>query len=95
MTSSVYHTLVSPLFSEKAVAGNELGKYVFKIAHDANKQAVKRAVHKIFGVEVKKISIIALPQKKRKFKGIQGVKSGFKKAVITLGSNIVIDLSSI
>ena len=93
--TSVYKTLISPLFSEKAVAGNELNKYVFKIAPDANKAAVKRAIHKIFGVEAKKVSIISLPRKKRIFKGIKGVKVGIKKAIVTLDSNVVIDLSSI
>jgi large subunit ribosomal protein L23 len=95
MKNSIYDVLVSPLFSEKAVAGNEIGKYFFKITPGANKGAVKAAVRKIFGVEPKKISIISIPARRRKFKGIQGVKSGFKKAIVTLGPDVVIDLHNV
>ena len=88
----LYDVLLSPVFSEKATSGAELRKYVFKILDSANKHQVSMAVEKIFNVKVSKVNIINLPAKKKIFKQRKGVRSGFKKAVVTLEPGHSLDL---
>jgi len=88
----LYDVLLTPVFSEKATAGAELRKYVFKIVENANKGQVSMAVEKIFNVKVSKVNIINIPAKKKVFKQMKGVRSGFKKAVVTLEPGHSLDL---
>lgn len=75
--------IVSPHISEKSsMLGG--GRYVFKVADGANKNLLKGAVEDRYGVEVKSVNIVAQRDKKRSRGRIVGIKSGFKKAVVTL-----------
>src|SRR3989344_430630 len=81
--------LTSPHISEKATMLGE-GRYVFKVADGANKSALKKAVRDRYGVEVRSVNIVAERDKTRRRGQIAGVKSGFKKAVVTLKAGQVI-----
>ena len=81
--------LTSPHISEKATMLGE-GRYVFKVADGANKNALKKAVRDRYGVEVRSVNIVAERDKTRRRGQIAGVKSGFKKAVVTLKAGQVI-----
>ncbi|MDJ1407421.1 MAG: 50S ribosomal protein L23 [Candidatus Midichloria sp.] len=87
----LYDVLISPIFSEKATIGAESRKYIFKILEQSNKAKISMAVEKMFNVKVEKVNIIKVPAKKRVFKQIKGVKSGFKKAVVTLQTGYSLD----
>jgi large subunit ribosomal protein L23 len=87
-----FDVLVSPVFSEKATYANGMSKYTFKVNEQATKGDVKEAVEKIFEVEVKAVNILNTKGKKKVFKGRRGVRSGFKKAIITLKPGKTIDL---
>ncbi|MDJ1257480.1 MAG: 50S ribosomal protein L23 [Candidatus Midichloria sp.] len=88
----LYDVLISPIFSEKATLSAESRKYIFKVLEQANKAKISMAIEKIFNVKVEKVNIIKVPAKKRVFKQIKGVKSGFKKAVVTLQTGYSLDL---
>jgi large subunit ribosomal protein L23 len=88
----LYDILLTPVFSEKATTGAELRKYVFKILESANKKQVSLAVEKIFNVKVSKVNIVNIPAKKKVFKQRKGVRSGFKKAIVTLKTGHSLDL---
>ncbi len=75
--------LVAPHISEKATMLGD-GRYVFKVADGANKNALKKAVQDRYGVEVLFVNTIAERGKTRRRGQIVGVKSGFKKAIVTL-----------
>ena len=48
----IYQVLLGPVFSEKAqVLGDTAGVQVFKVALNANKLEIKKAVEQLFGVE--------------------------------------------
>lgn len=79
-----YRILKEPHISEKATSLNEQDKYAFKVYPKANKSEVKKAIEFLYGVRVKKVNIINIPQKKKAFRGIEGSKSGYKKAIVTL-----------
>ncbi|QQG42647.1 MAG: 50S ribosomal protein L23 [Candidatus Giovannonibacteria bacterium] len=75
--------LIAPHISEKAtMLGDD--RYVFKVADNADKNSLKRAIESRYGVGVEFINIIAPRDKNRRRGQILGVKSGFKKAVVVL-----------
>lgn len=82
----IYDVLRRPVITEKAtVLGEELGKYVFEVAPDANKIQIREAVEFIYEVEVNKINTMVMPAKR----GLRGRKwymrsRQWKKAVVTL-----------
>jgi large subunit ribosomal protein L23 len=79
-----FKLLKEPHISEKATNLSEKGKYVFKVFPQANKSEIKRAVENIYGVAVKRVSIIRIKTKKRILRGHEGKKSGYKKAIVSL-----------
>lgn len=76
--------LDEPKISEKGTLLEGQGKYLFKIFPQANKPQIKKAIEDIYKVKVQKVNIIKAPSKKRKIRGIEGTRQGFKKAVVTL-----------
>lgn len=80
----VYRTLVRPHVTEKAHMQLTQNKYVLRVATEATKGSVKRAVEVEYGVHVLAVNIVNIPAQERVFRGIRGKKSGFKKAIVTL-----------
>ncbi len=76
--------LVSPITTEKAVSGQSLNKYIFKVASSANKIDIIKAVSKTYNVKAVSANIINIPKKARQVGKTRGFKSGFKKAIVTL-----------
>ena len=79
-----YKLLKQPHISEKATVLSERGKYIFKVYPDTNKTEIKKAIADLYGVAVKKINIINIKTKKRRLRGKEGRKPGYKKAIVTL-----------
>lgn len=64
----IYQVLLGPVFSEKAqVLGDTAGVQVFKVALNANKLEIKKAVEQLFGVEVVKINTTITKGKTKRF----------------------------
>jgi len=82
--------LVAPWVTEASTMAVEENKYIFKIFKNANKKQVKEAVESLYGVKVLKVATINQVGKKRIRGTIQGRKSGYKKAIVTIekGQNI-------
>ena len=87
--------LVRPLITEKASEQNESGKYGFVVDRKANKVEIKKAVEKMYGVNVENVNTMNyLGKTKRRYTKAQvlsGRKPSYKKAVITLAEGEVID----
>ena len=82
---SVYDLVHSAVITEKATLLSEsAGKYTFKVLKTATKTSVKKAIEKIFDVKVAKVNMINTKGKTRIFRGIEGRRPGFKKAIVTL-----------
>lgn len=80
----VYKILKEPHISEKATVLTDQNKYVFKIMPRANKVETKKAVENLYGVRVKNVNIINVHRKRRVLRGVEGFKTGYKKAIVTL-----------
>lgn len=73
-----------PLVTEKGTAQNALGKYLFEVDGDANKQQIKEAVQKAFSVTVIKVNVMNMPSVQRHKGRHVFYTSPWKKAIVTL-----------
>jgi len=80
-----FEVIRAPLLTEKATDLREKhNKVCFEVDPRANKQMVSAAVEKIFNVKVTDVKIVnAKPKPKRLGKSV-GMKSGYKKAIVSL-----------
>ncbi|MFT6333112.1 MAG: large subunit ribosomal protein L23, partial [Lentimonas sp.] len=62
----------------------EQGKYCFKIDNDCNKYELKALLKEIFSVDAVKINISNVEGKPKRFKGVIGSRSSYKKAIVTV-----------
>jgi large subunit ribosomal protein L23 len=81
----LYEVLKRPVTTEKTTLLSSLVRqYTFEVDPRANKHLVKQAVEKIFDVEVVKVNMLKVPSRPRRWGRIQGRRSGWKKAIVTL-----------
>lgn len=94
VTAQMYDTLVRPVITEKSMVSSEAGKVVFMVSLAATKDEIKAAVESIFNVKVEKVNTIRQFGKKKIFRGHEGVRSDYKKAVVTLAEGQNIDVTT-
>lgn len=70
--------------TEKAVALNQINKYVFMVKLGANKNEIKKAIHDTYKVDVLTVNTIRIAGKNKRYRNTRNQKSDFKKAVVTL-----------
>lgn len=83
------NVLIKPIITEKSTKSSEkAGKYAFRVAKDANKLEIKKAVEAAYSVQVETVNTQVNPGKtkiRHTKKGIaSGMKPSFKKAHVTL-----------
>jgi large subunit ribosomal protein L23 len=64
--------------------GLQVGKYTFKVAKDATKPEIKKAIEKLFGVEVAKVTTMNVNGKMKRLGRYEGMTASWKKAIVTL-----------
>ena len=83
-----YEIIRKPLLTEKSYVGIQNKVYTFVVDKRATKTEIKKAVEKIFNVEVEKVntSIVKGHEKVQNTKAGRtvGKKSDYKKAIVTL-----------
>ena len=94
VTAKMYDTLVRPVITEKSMLASEVGKIVFRVPLDASKEAIKAAVEAIFSVKVVKVNTIRQFGKVKRFRGYEGRRSDYKKALVTLAEGQNIDVTT-
>jgi large subunit ribosomal protein L23 len=85
------NVLLGPHVSEKAARiGDKHRQVVFRVRSDADKDAVRRAVEKMFEVKVEDVQIVNVRGKYKRFGAKLGRRSDWKKAYVRLapGSDI-------
>ena len=83
-----------PIITEKATVLSEQNKTVFKVHEGANKKTIKKNIEKLFKVNVVKVNIINQKSKLKFKQGRKSIRSGYKKAIITLKKGQSIDLTT-
>ena len=77
--------VLKPLLTEKMeFLKDDSSKYAFVIREDANKIEIREAIESIYNVTVTKVAVMNLHGKKRRIGWIQGRRSSWKKAIVTL-----------
>lgn len=86
------NVLVRPHITEKAAILAEKGTYVFEVAQNTNKIEIAKAVEALYNVKPVRVNIVNLPNTRVFVRNKKGVKSGVRKALVTLKSGDKIEI---
>jgi len=90
---SIHSILLAPLLTEKgAMLKEKENKVIFRVARDANKIEIKKAVEEIFKVKVDCVATINCRGKKKRLGKNEGRRPDWKKAIVTLEKGEKLDL---
>src|SRR5579883_1508609 len=92
--ADLYDVIRAPVITEKATMASENSQVVFKVAMTATKPEIKEAVERLFKVNVVAVNTLVRKGKTKRFKGVRGQQSDFKKAIVTLKEGQTIDFTT-
>jgi len=85
--------VLRPLLTEKSTTLKDAHNHVaFRVAPDANKVEIRRAVEQIFRVKVRDVRTMVVFGKVKRMGRYQGRRPSWKKAVVTLAPGDKIEL---
>jgi large subunit ribosomal protein L23 len=90
----LYDVIRAPLVTEKSTMLSESNQVMFKVALSATKPDIKEAVERLFNVKVLAVNTLIRKGKIKKFRGVKGRQSDFKKAIVTLEEGQTIDITT-
>ena len=91
---SHYDVILSPVITEKATKLSEANQVVFRVAKDATKPEIAKAVETLFKVKVKAVNTVRTKGKLKAFRGKRFHKGEVKKAIVTLAEGHQIDVTT-
>ncbi|MES9870975.1 MAG: 50S ribosomal protein L23 [Sedimenticola sp.] len=87
--------LLSPVVSEKSTIAAEASRqFAFKVAPDATKPEIKKAVEQMFDVKVDSVRVVNIKGKQKRFGTIMGRRNGVRKAYVKLAEGNDIDFGA-
>ena len=85
---TAYDIVIAPIITEQSMEDLDIKKYAFKVAKNASKIEIKKAVEEIFDVKVIKITTENVhPKHKRTGAYPMGKTASWKKAVVKLSAD--------
>ena len=84
--------IIAPVITEKAAIQAEANIYTFKVAKDANKIEIKKAIEEAFGVKVVKVNTANTKAKDKRVGRYTEKTQTYKKAYITLADGEKIEI---
>ena len=90
----LYDVIRAPLVTEKSTMVSESNQVMLKVAMSATKPDIKEAVERLFNVKVLAVNTLIRKGKIKKFRGVKGQQSDFKKAIVTLEEGQTIDITT-
>lgn len=79
-----HEIIIRPIITEKTMGGMPNKKYTFKVAKDAGKIEIAKAVEEVFGVKVSKVNTLKVRGRYRRKGKFSGYTASWKKAYVTL-----------
>ena len=70
--------IIKPIITEASMMGIVSKKYTFKVASDANKVEIAKAVEELFGVKVAKVNTVTVNGKMRRYGRFEGYTASWK-----------------
>jgi large subunit ribosomal protein L23 len=89
-----YDKIKGLIYTEKSNQQLTENKYHFEVDASCRKEEIASLVKKIFGAEIKKVNIINTHSKTKRFKGVEGKRKSYKKAIVTLKEGQSINFGS-
>ncbi|MBM3579734.1 MAG: 50S ribosomal protein L23 [Alphaproteobacteria bacterium] len=89
-----YDKIQGLVYTEKSNKQLADGKYHFRVCATCDKNEVASLIKKAFGVEVENVNIINTAGKTKRFKGTEGTRGAYKKAIVTLKEGQSINFGS-
>ena len=80
----VQDIIIKPIITEASMDKIADKKYTFKVASDATKPEIAKAVEELFGVKVANVNTISMKKKPKRLGVHSGYTSEWKKAIVTL-----------
>lgn len=84
--------IIAPVITEKSAVAAEKNVYTFKVASEANKIEIKKAIEEAFGVKVEKVNTLNTKSKAKRVGRYTGKTQTYKKAIVTLKDGEKIEL---
>ena len=81
-----------PIITAKTTSLLENNQYAFLVDRYSNKSSIKSAIEFLFNVKVIKVNTSQLPKKQKRVGKYIGWKSQYKKAIVKLSENDIINL---
>ncbi len=82
---TAYEVLRGPLLTERGTLLKETdNKVLFRVAREANKIEIKKAVEEIFKVKVERVATMNCKGKRKRMGRHEGKRPDWKKAIVTL-----------
>ncbi len=76
--------IIKPIITEKSMSGLQENKYTFKVAKNANKIEIAKAVEELFDVKVASVNTMNCRGRSKRVGMSRGVTPSWKKAIVTL-----------
>ncbi|MBQ7474302.1 MAG: 50S ribosomal protein L23 [Clostridia bacterium] len=76
--------ILKPIITEKSMDMIADKKYTFKVAPDATKPEIAKAVEELFGVKVAAVNVMNMKSKPKRVRFALGRTAEWKKAIVTL-----------
>ncbi len=89
-----YDVVLAPHITEKSTMLSDHNAVVFKVASGASKPEIKAAVEGLFNVKVLAVNTMVVKGKTKRFRGREGKRSDWKKAMVRLAEGQSIDLTT-
>lgn len=88
--------LLGPVISEKsAIIADGSNQVTFKVATDATKPEIAKAVEMMFEVEVEDVRVINVKGKRKRFGQLRGKRNDWKKAYVRVKEGQDIDFAAV
>ena len=81
---TAHDIILKPVITEASMQGIANKKYTFKVAKDANKIEIAKAVAELFGVKVAKVNTMNVNGRYRRQGMHAGYTADWKTAIVTL-----------
>lgn len=92
----ILQVLRMPHISEKSALAADTGnQYVFKVAPDANKLEIRKAVESVFDVKVETVRVLNVKGKVKRFGAREGRRGNWRKAYIRLQEGQEIEFAGV
>ncbi len=89
-----YDKIISLIYTEKSNKILSEGKYIFKVTKDSCKKEICSIISSLYNIKVISVNIINVKSRQKRFRGFNGTKPGYKKAIVTVEKGKAINLTN-